>query len=68
MQKLYAKKNGMTNRKIEYWVSPPEADGDFVAPMEEVLEIYAKPYNPAVPIICVVEQPVQSSTFDLGLF
>ena len=34
----YAKKNGMTNRKIEYWVIPPEADGEFVAHMEEVLE------------------------------
>ena len=37
------KKNGMTNRKIEYWVIPPEADGEFVAHMEEVLETYAKP-------------------------
>jgi len=27
----------MTNRKIEYWVIPPEADGKFVAHMEEVL-------------------------------
>jgi hypothetical protein len=33
----------MTNRKIEYWVTPPEADGEFVAHMEEVLETYAKP-------------------------
>jgi hypothetical protein len=29
----------MTNRKIEYWVIPPEADAEFVANMEEVLEI-----------------------------
>jgi hypothetical protein len=33
----------MTNRKIEYWVIPSEADGEFVANMEEVLETYAKP-------------------------
>src|SRR5207253_10884656 len=32
------KKNGMTNRKIQYWVIPPEADAEFVAHMEEVLE------------------------------
>ena len=38
----------MTNRKIEYWVIPPEADGEFVAHMEEVLETYAKPYDPSV--------------------
>jgi hypothetical protein len=49
------KKNGMTNRKIEYWVIPPEADGEFVAHMEEVLEIYEKPYNPAVPVLCMDE-------------
>jgi hypothetical protein len=49
----------MTNRKIEYWVIPPEADGEFVAHMEEVLEIYEKPYNPAHPVLCMDEQPVQ---------
>ena len=49
----------MTNRKIEYWVIPPEADAEFVANMEEVLETYAKPYNPAIPVLCMDEQPVQ---------
>jgi hypothetical protein len=49
----------MTSRKIEYWVIPPEADGEFVAHMEEVLETYEKPYNPAVPVLCMDEQPVQ---------
>jgi hypothetical protein len=49
----------MTNRKIEYWVIPPEADGEFVAHMEEVLDLYEKPYDPAVPVICMDEQPVQ---------
>ena len=36
----------MTNRKIEYWVIPPESDSEFVASMEEVLDICATPYNP----------------------
>jgi hypothetical protein len=49
----------MTNRKIEYWVIPPEADGEFVAHMEEVLETYAHPYNANCPVICMDEQPVQ---------
>lgn len=49
----------MTNRKIEYWVIPPEADAEFVAGMEEVLETYAKPYNQAIPVLCMDEQPVQ---------
>lgn len=49
----------MTNRKIEYWVIPPEADAEFVASMEDVLEVYARPYNAACPVLCMDEQPVQ---------
>jgi DDE superfamily endonuclease len=49
----------MTNRKIEYWVIPPEADAEFAAAMEEVLETYCKPYDPACPVVCMDEQPVQ---------
>jgi hypothetical protein len=49
----------MTKRKIEYWVIPPEADGEFVAPMEEVLETYEKAYDPQCPVLCMDEQPVQ---------
>ena len=49
----------MTNRKIQYWVIPPEADAEFVASMEEVLETYEKPYDSANPVLCMDEQPVQ---------
>jgi hypothetical protein len=49
----------MTKRKIEYWVIPPEADAEFAANMENVLETYARPYDPARPVICMDEQPVQ---------
>ncbi len=49
----------MTNRKIEYWVIPPEADAEFAAGMEDVLETYSKPYDPACPVLCMDEQPVQ---------
>lgn len=49
----------MTNRKLEYWVIPPEADAEFVAGMEEVLETYEKPYDPNCPVLCMDEQPVQ---------
>lgn len=49
----------MTNRKIEYWVIPPEADAEFVAGMEEVLETYEKPYDASCPVLCMDEQPVQ---------
>jgi hypothetical protein len=49
----------MSNRKIEYWVIPPEADAEFVAQMEEVLDVYARPYDRDCPVICMDEQPVQ---------
>jgi hypothetical protein len=49
----------MTKRHIEYWVIPPEADAEFVAGMEDVLEVYEKPYDPQCPVICMDEQPVQ---------
>jgi hypothetical protein len=49
----------MTNRKIEYWVIPPEANAEFVASMEEVLDTYEKPYDPDCPVLCMDEQPVQ---------
>ena len=49
----------MTNRKIEYWVIPPKADGEFVAGMEVVLDTYAQPYDSRFPVLCMDEQPVQ---------
>src|SRR5258708_29842077 len=52
-------KNGMTGRKIDYWVIPPQADAEFVASMEEVLDTYAEPYDPKYPKLAMDEQPIQ---------
>ena len=49
----------MTKRKIQYWVIPPDADAEFAACMEDVLETYAQPYGAAFPVVCMDEQPVQ---------
>jgi hypothetical protein len=49
----------MTGRKLEYWVIPPEADAEFVAGMEEVLDTYAAPYDSRHPVLCMDEQSVQ---------
>ena len=49
----------MTQRRIEYWVIPPQADAAFVAHMEQVLDLYQKPYDPDCPVVCMDEQPVQ---------
>ena len=49
----------MSQRKLQYWVIPPEANSEFVANMEEVLETYAQPYDQRFPVMCMDEQPVQ---------
>jgi len=40
-------------------VIPPKQNAEFVANMENVLEIYKMPYNSAIPVICMDEQPTQ---------
>ena len=49
----------MTQRKIEYWVIPPETDGEFAAHMELVLDTYHRPYDSKYPVMCMDEQPIQ---------
>ena len=41
------------------WGIPPEHSGEFVAHMEDVLDVYQRPYDPQVPMVCMDEQPVQ---------
>ena len=41
------------------WVIPPEQSGEFVAHMEDVLDVYHLPYDPQSPMVCMDEQPVQ---------
>jgi hypothetical protein len=44
---------------VQYWVIPPEDNAEFVACMEEVLDVYERPYDPSLPVVCMDEQPVQ---------
>lgn len=48
-----------TKRSIQYWVIPPEANAEFVAHMEDVLDVYSRPYDPKIRVLCMDEQPVQ---------
>lgn len=41
------------------WCIPPEQDAAFVCQMEQVLEVYQRPYDPAYPVVCMDEQPKQ---------
>ena len=38
---------------------PPKSDAEFAASMEEVLELYARPYDDRHPVVCMDEQPIQ---------
>jgi hypothetical protein len=35
-----------------------ELTDDYITKMEDVLETYEKPYNPAEPVVCLDEEPV----------
>ena len=38
---------------------PPNANADFVCAMEDVLEVYQRPYNPQRPVVCLDEATKQ---------
>jgi transposase len=37
----------------------PQVDGEFVARMEDVLDLYAEPPDPTCPVVCLDESPLQ---------
>ena len=41
------------------WCIPPKQNADFVAHMEDVLAVYARPYDPKFPVVCMDEKPFQ---------
>ncbi|PFG50282.1 DDE superfamily endonuclease [Amycolatopsis sulphurea] len=41
------------------WTIPPKANAAFAAAMENVLAVYARPYDPARPVVCMDEKPYQ---------
>jgi hypothetical protein len=38
---------------------PPDHNASFVAVMEDVLEVYAREYNPDFPVVCMDESSIQ---------
>ena len=43
----------------DYWCIPPKESAEFVANMEDILDIYEMPYNPELPVVCMDEKPYQ---------
>ena len=42
-----------------YWCIPSNEDAEFVACMEDVLDVYELPYDPMRPVVCMDEKPYQ---------
>jgi hypothetical protein len=41
------------------WCIPPQADAEFVARLEDLLDLYRLPYDPRWPLVCMDEMPKQ---------
>jgi hypothetical protein len=41
------------------WCIPPEANAEFVWRLEDVLEVYKRPYDPRRPVVCMDESSKQ---------
>ena len=46
------KRNHLRPHLSEYWCIPPKEDADFVACMEDILDVYQMPYEPKYPLWC----------------
>ena len=43
----------------QQWCIPPKANAEFVCNMEDVLDVYKRPYDPKRPQVCFDEKPKQ---------
>ena len=41
------------------WCIPPAQNAEYVAHMEDILEVYSRPYDESRPVVCMDEQPFQ---------
>lgn len=54
-----AEKNEIKPWLKKQWCIPPEANAEFVCRMEDVLEVYQRPYDPRRPQVCLDEASKQ---------
>jgi DDE superfamily endonuclease len=52
-------KNEIKPHLRKMWCIPPERNAEFVCAMENVLEVYKRPYDPKHPVVCMDEKPKQ---------
>lgn len=51
------KRNDFRPHLTKYWSVPAEKSAEFVANMEDVLDLYQQPYDPEYPLWCMDEKP-----------
>src|ERR1035437_3952657 len=54
-----AQKNELKPHLSKQWCIPPKANAEFVYKMEDVLEVYKRPYDPRRPVVCLDETSKQ---------
>jgi hypothetical protein len=53
------KKNELKPWRNQAWVIPPAQNGNFVAQMEQILDVYKRPFDSQHPVVCMDESPKQ---------
>src|SRR3954452_16314750 len=53
------KKTKLRPHLKQCWTIPAQGNGEFVARMEDVLDVYARPFDHARPVVCMDEKPYQ---------
>lgn len=54
-----ALKKRLQPHRNDYWCIPSKEDAEFVACMEDILDVYELSYDPVRPVVCMDEKPYQ---------
>jgi len=55
--KIVCAQNAAEFRLKKMWCIPPKQNADFVAKMEDILDLYSLAYDAKCPVICLDEKP-----------
>ncbi|MEO5366935.1 MAG: IS630 family transposase [Magnetococcus sp. WYHC-3] len=53
------KKNELKPWLVQQWCTPPKSNAEFVSCMEDVLDVYKRPYDSRFPVVCLDETSKQ---------
>ncbi len=45
--------------RVKGWIIPPKQSAEFVPNMENVLDVYKRPFSKDYPVVCMDESPKQ---------